>query len=455
MDEEKLEQDKALISSEDVLAVVNGDQKALIAQLEKARALAEEELRNSKIANLPIDEQKRIADELKRKEEELALAKKKEQEELERAKLSPAEQKKLARQKAKQEKIEAKRLKKLAQKEKKNKDKKNSSHNVVSNPQNPANQATLAQAALVSGASPNVAQMAPRPDIEQRPTVENQQKIYSSVASNMELSSSQLSAHKNDNVFARQNQNVQSPSPNVVVSNTNPVYNPGTTVPTSQTVGQNVSLPSSVNTQQVSSENLPPVNSSNSNTNSKETKHPFANLKYYMTFIFFALLIWLVVFLPDIRSFISNYFDAKKQEGDTQLTTGVLTCTLNSNDDKYDYYYQADFSFRDSKMYRLIFDTKIKGDQHLDALELSEMKASCDLLEAQTSSLDGIKVSCSLSNGVYENRQQLEYADINSEQLTTAYLEAGGTYPNYQYEQSIDEIEREMNASNYTCERHS
>ena len=88
MNEQGQEKDRDLISSEDVLAVVNGDQKALVEQLEKARALAEEQLRNSQTASLTIDEQKRIADNLRKKEEELALAKQKEQEDAELAKLS-------------------------------------------------------------------------------------------------------------------------------------------------------------------------------------------------------------------------------------------------------------------------------------------------------------------------------------------------------------------------------
>ena len=189
-------------------------------------------------------------------------------------------------------------------------------------------------------------------------------------------------------------------------------------------------------------------------TPDKKTKKE-SNLKYYMTFIFFALLIWMVAFLPEISSFVSNYMASKQQEGVPAITTGTLTCTMNTNDDKYDYYYEADFNFKDSKMYRLTFSATTKGDQNLDAIELSGMKSSCDLLQQQTANLEGVEVSCSLSNGVYENVQKLDYEDLKSDLVTTAYLEAGGTYPNYEYGQDINEIEKEMKASNYTCERHS
>ena len=187
----------------------------------------------------------------------------------------------------------------------------------------------------------------------------------------------------------------------------------------------------------------------------KEEKKANSNFKYYMTFIFLFGLILMVLFLPNIREFVSGYFREKEVQGEPVLTTGVLSCTMNTNDDRFDYYYEADFNFRDSQMYRLTFTTTIKGDRNLDALELSEMKSSCQLLENQVQNLDGIRVSCSLRDGVYENEQILDYQTLQSELVTTAYLEAGGTYPNYEYQQSIDEIERQMNASNYTCERHS
>ena len=220
---------------------------------------------------------------------------------------------------------------------------------------------------------------------------------------------------------------------------------------------QKVSPPSQVVTPKPSSTNqnmkTKTVDNAKTDTNKKTKKE--SNFKYYMTFILFALLIWMVAFLPEISSFVSNYMASKKQEGDSVITTGTLTCTMNTSDDKYDYYYEADFNFKDSKMYRLTFSATTKGDQNLDAIELSEMKSSCDLLQQQTASLNGVDVSCSLSNGVYENVQKLDYEDLKSNLVTTAYLEAGGTYPNYKYGQDINEIEKEMKASNYTCERHS
>ena len=135
------------------------------------------------------------------------------------------------------------------------------------------------------------------------------------------------------------------------------------------------------------------------------------------------------------------------------ITTGTLSCEMVSNDERFDYSYQATFNFRDNEMYRLTFKTTIKGDRNLDALDLSEMKSQCDLLESQVVNANGVRVSCSLNEGVYVNEQVLDYSSLNVEEVSTAYIEAGGTYPNYVYQQNIDDIEKQMNSSNYNCER--
>lgn len=186
----------------------------------------------------------------------------------------------------------------------------------------------------------------------------------------------------------------------------------------------------------------------------KAARKAASNFKYYMAFLFFLALLFMIVFLPEINAFFTQRRTLKEQEENATITTGTLSCTMNTNDDRFDYYYETAFDFRDNEMYRLTFTTQIKGDRNLDAVDLANMENQCELLESQVSSLSGIRVACSLNEGVYENEQILDYSSLNTEDVTTAYLEAGGTYPNYVYQQSIDDIEKQMNASNYTCERH-
>ena len=49
--------------------------------------------------------------------------------------------------------------------------------------------------------------------------------------------------------------------------------------------------------------------------------------------------------------------------------------------------------------------------------------------------------------------QTLNYNTLNVEKVTSAYIEAGGVYPEFKKGQDIDGIEKNMNASGYTCER--
>ena len=49
--------------------------------------------------------------------------------------------------------------------------------------------------------------------------------------------------------------------------------------------------------------------------------------------------------------------------------------------------------------------------------------------------------------------QIMNYALLDADKVTTAFVEAGGLYPEYVNNQNIDQIEKNMNAANYKCER--
>ena len=172
-----------------------------------------------------------------------------------------------------------------------------------------------------------------------------------------------------------------------------------------------------------------------------------------MTIILFIGLFALVYFLPDISSYMSAYQTAKANKNNEKITTGNLNCTMKTYNKKYDLEYNSIFSFRDSKLTRLIYKAKTKGEVSKDKDELTEMNEKCKVLREQTKSLDGIDVSCSLNDGTNITTQTLDYKFIDEEKVTTSYLEAGGTYPNYKYKDNIDKIEKEMKAAGYTCER--
>lgn len=464
--------EKDLISSEDVLAVVSGDQVALVEQMERAREAALSQKSNAQEiaaekAKKKLEEEekkkKAIMDEVKRRKEEALKREKLAKEEAERkkAEAEAERQRQLAEKKRLEEEAKAK-----AEQERLELERKKQEKEAAIKAKEDAKKAKIQARIDAKKAKQEAKEAAKRAKIEAR---ENAKKAKEDakkarIEAKKAKAQARLDAKKKKNeskessTVVPQQKVVQPvspapvPQPKAVSQPTSVPSQPKVVAPQQKAVvpSQAVTTNSSSTTQNKKST---VADNTKSNPDKKTKKE--SNLKYYMTFIFFALLIWMVAFLPEISSFVSNYMASKQQEGVPAITTGTLTCTMNTNDDKYDYYYEADFNFKDSKMYRLTFSATTKGDQNLDAIELSGMKSSCDLLQQQTANLEGVEVSCSLSNGVYENVQKLDYEDLKSDLVTTAYLEAGGTYPNYEYGQDINEIEKEMKASNYTCERHS
>lgn len=451
--------EKDLISSEDVLAVVSGDQVALVEQMERAREAALSQKSNAQEiaaekAKKKLEEEekkkKAIMDEVKRRKEEALKREKLAKEEAERkkAEAEAERQRQLAEKKRLEEEAKAK-----AEQERLELERKKQEKEAAIKAKEDAKKAKIQARIDAKKAKQEAKEAAKRAKIEARENAKKakEEAKKARIEAKKAKAQARLDAKKKKNepkessAVVSQQKVVQPVSPA-------PVPQPKVVAPQQKSAvpSQAVTTNSSSTTQNKKST---VADNTKSNPDKKTKKE--SNLKYYMTFIFFALLIWMVAFLPEISSFVSNYMASKQQEGVPAITTGTLTCTMNTNDDKYDYYYEADFNFKDSKMYRLTFSATTKGDQNLDAIELSGMKSSCDLLQQQTANLEGVEVSCSLSNGVYENVQKLDYEDLKSDLVTTAYLEAGGTYPNYEYGQDINEIEKEMKASNYTCERHS
>lgn len=520
-------QEKDLISSEDVLAVVSGDSVALIEQLERAKEVAAEQLKNSQNTSQSELAKKKLEEELKKREAELAEAKRRRAEAMRKEQLAHEEEerKKLAIEAENKRRIEERQKKEAEEKarierEKQEQEQKRLAKENEKKAKEAARQAEIqkreeakkakieAREAARKAKEEAKKAMLQQQEIDKKAKIEAKEAARKAKEEAKKARLQQQEADKKAKIEAREaarkakeearkakiqkreeakkakiaakeaarnkkkepkaNKVSETPvakAPVVPVQPKAPVPSAAPAQPKPAPVSKPVASNSQVTSQQTVSaapkvaQNLQAQNTeagkaAKAATNVKAPKKE-SNFKYYMTAFLFIALILMVIFLPDISSFVSNYFAEKRAQEVPALTTGTLTCTLNTSDDRYDYYYQADFNFRDSQLYRLTYNTTIKGDQNLDAVELAEMEASCNLLKSQTANLDGITVSCSLSNGVVENEQVLSYENIDVELLTTAYLEAGGTYPNYRYQQNIDEIEKDMNASNYTCERHS
>ena len=448
MNEEKdtslSELDKDVVSSDDVLAVVSGNQDAINEQMEKAKELAQAGI-DADLAGLPIDQQKKIMDERRKKAEELAAEERRKAEELARQealKNSPAEKKRLAKEAKQKAKEEAKKAKEEARKQKelarKNKGKVEDvkkekvaevKPSVATTSVTPTPSTTNVTPAVVT---PNVTATASNSVTPTPSTTTNVTPAVVTPNVTTTASNSVTPTPSKTNV-----------TPAVVTPNVTTIASKSATSPSATTS----------TTTNTSTEKVSDTGKKVSGSDKKSGKKT-SNLKMYLTFIFLALLILMIVFLPEINTFVHDFFNKKEAENTQSITSGHLICTLETNDSDFNYEYETDFSFKDSKLYKLTLTTKTVGDLNLDATDLSGLNASCQLLQFQTSKFDGVEVMCDLEGNTFTNTQTLDYEVLNRDEVTTAYLEAGGIYPDYKYEENIDDIEKDMNAQNYSCARY-
>ncbi len=184
-------------------------------------------------------------------------------------------------------------------------------------------------------------------------------------------------------------------------------------------------------------------------TPKKEGSRFFQNL---FLIILFGGLLAFIVFIEDITAFVEEKKYLKEQNVEV-ITTGTLKCSMEKNTNNLDYEYIADFQFRDSKLKRLTYKKEIRGDANLDEVALDTLNKDCLQVKEFGGAVSGIDVTCSLESGTFREKQVFTYDAIDREAAMSAYIEAGGIYPEYKKDQNIDEIEREMNAAGYSCER--
>lgn len=169
--------------------------------------------------------------------------------------------------------------------------------------------------------------------------------------------------------------------------------------------------------------------------------------------LFFIFLIAFVIFLPEITTMINKLRSGEQDNENVKITTGRLVCTNSTNTTNLDKDYKLTFGFTDNKLNKLDYLSTTKGDPTLDAETLDEMAERCKLLKQFTASIEGVNVTCDYSEGKLVEKQSFVYAELDEEKLTSAYTEAGGTNPQYTNGQDMDTIEKNMNASGYSCER--
>ena len=180
---------------------------------------------------------------------------------------------------------------------------------------------------------------------------------------------------------------------------------------------------------------------------------PLSKVKVFGVIFLFTLLIGFVIFLPEITTYVEKFLSGEKEVVYEKITTGKLICKYETTTTDTTINYEMTYSFSNNKLEKLKYVTISRIDPSEDSGTMDSLISKCLLLKQETESVSGVSVRCEDEPSILTVTQNFDFEKLDKEKLSSAYDEAGGTYPEYEFEQDMDGIERNMNAIEYTCHR--
>lgn len=180
---------------------------------------------------------------------------------------------------------------------------------------------------------------------------------------------------------------------------------------------------------------------------------PPSKLKIFLLVIFLIFIGAVVMFMPEIYSYVQIYIFSQTPEESTDITTGNLICKQTQNSTVFTYTRKAVFAYTDNKLDLLTFTITTKGSATEDSAAINDVYEKCKVLSTHAEEISGLSVRCDLKTDSVIEEEVIDYNKYNREQMISAFVEAGGTYPDYDLGDDIDAIQKEMLASNYDCEK--
>ena len=180
---------------------------------------------------------------------------------------------------------------------------------------------------------------------------------------------------------------------------------------------------------------------------------PLSKFKTILLILFFVSLIAFVFFLPDISFMVSEFMNNQNKE---EIKTGILKCSKERQSETMDYTYLYEMSFENEKLKNMTYTKTVRGDRNLDESNLDKENEDCIILKENVREIDSVVVSCDYDNTMLINKQKFKTLNIKEEEkekISAAYIEAGGTIPDFKNNQQIKIIEAQMKDSGYECER--
>ncbi len=240
-----------------------------------------------------------------------------------------------------------------------------------------------------------------------------------------------------------QNQNNNTNQNIPLSNNVNPQLNTQQNI-VNQTVPQQGTIPPSVSTV-VTPNNTNQVKETSNNKEDFDDNIGPSKGKVVLLLVFFILVLVFVVFLPDISSIIKT---GKFSSNSNEIANGTLSCSMTKSLDNTETTYEMNFSFTNKKLQVSTLNITTESE---DKNVINEKYLECKNIEEISDKTSGIDVSCSSSSSISTMRENYTYNIIDTNNLTK-FTEAGGTYPEHEFEQDIYDIKSSMIKNGYDCE---
>ncbi len=174
----------------------------------------------------------------------------------------------------------------------------------------------------------------------------------------------------------------------------------------------------------------------------------------FILFLFIIFLFAFVYYLPEISQYIEDYKKAKSGIEDGSMKSGTMTCTLTKdNKDNLSTIYETTFTYTKNKLKKTeqVTSYKLKDDATSTAT-LDESEKECQELKSALTGVSGIDVSCSKTAVLQKTTQVIDYTKFNAEKVTTNIAEYKGFYPEFQLDQSVAGIRKNLEDAGYSCQ---
>lgn len=174
----------------------------------------------------------------------------------------------------------------------------------------------------------------------------------------------------------------------------------------------------------------------------------------FILFLFIIFLFAFVYYLPEISQYIEDYKKAKSGIEDGSMKSGTMTCTLTKdNKDNLSTIYETTFTYTKNKLKKTeqVTSYKLKDDATSTAT-LDESENECQELKSALTGVSGIDVSCSKTAVLQKTTQSIDYTKFNVEKVTTNIAEYKGFYPEFQLDQSVAGIRKNLEDAGYSCQ---